>query len=259
MKLFRNFGIICIVMFSFFYTEKIANYVLENNELYKTIDSAKETYEVASVNALIDGDYIVPGLNGKVVDVRNSYYNMKDIEIFNSYYLMYDVTYPEISLNSNVDKIIYKGNAAKKSVSFIVEYDEDIINYFQDNNYPASVIVMKDSFMENSTLEQLNGEVNNFDDLETLLSKYSNNSNICYVTSANEEICRKHSKFLVKTDKIINNSTIIDIKNNIASGDIYYVNKNTDIKNIQLIINSIIFKDLEIVEISKLISEENVD
>ena len=47
-----------------------------------------------------------------------------------------------------------------------------------------------------------------------------------------------------------------DIKNNIESGDIYYVSKNTDTKNIQLIINSIIYKDLEIVEISELISEE---
>lgn len=259
MKLFRNIGIIGIVIFSFFYTEKIANYMLENNDLYKEITNEKDNYEVASVNASINGDYIVPGLNGKVVDVRDSYYNMKDMEIFNSYYLMYDVTYPDVSLNSNVDKIINKGNSAKRSVSFILEYDEDIINYFEDNNYPASVVVTKETFSQESKLEQLNGDVSSFDDLETLLSKYSNNSNVCYVTPTNEDICRKHSKYLVKTDKIINNSTIIDIKNNIESGDIYYVSKNTDTKSIQLIINSIIFKDLDIVKISELISEEYVD
>ena len=82
--------------------------MLENNDLYKEITNEKDNYEVASVNASINGDYIVPGLNGKVVDVRDSYYNMKDMEIFNSYYLMYDVTYPDVSLNSNVDKIINK-------------------------------------------------------------------------------------------------------------------------------------------------------
>ena len=243
-------------MFSFFYTEKIANYVLEKNELYQEIEKEKDNYEVASVNAEIKGENIIPGLTGRVVDVKDSYYNMKDIEIFNSYYLMYDVTYPDVSLNSNVDKIINKGNTLKNSVSFILEYDEDIINYFKDNNYSASVVVTKETFMQESKLEQLNGDVSNFDDLETLLIKYSNNSNVCYVTSANENICRKHSKYLVKTDKVINNGTIIDIKNNIESGDIYYVSKNTDTKSIQLIINSIIYKDLEIVEISELISEE---
>ena len=46
------------------------------------------------------------------------------------------------------------------------------------------------------------------------------------------------------------------IKNSIKSGDIYYVAKNTDVKNIQLIINSILYKDLDIVRISELISEE---
>ena len=217
-------------MFSFFYTEKIANYMLENNKLYQEINKTKDNYEVASVNASIDGEYIVPGLNGQVVDVKNSYYNMKDIETFNAYYLMYNVTYPEISLNSNVDKIINKGNSEKRSVAFILEYDPTIISFFEDNNYPASVVVSKDTFSKNSKLEQLN-----------------------------EDICRDNSKYLVSTKKIINNSTIIDIKNNIESGDIYYVSKNTDTKSIQLIINSIIFKDLDIVKISELISEEYVD
>ena len=243
-------------MFSFFYTEKIASYMLESNELYKQIEDEKDNYEIASVNAFIEGNYIIPGLNGYVVDVKDSYYNMKDMEIFNSYYLMYDINYPDISLNSNIDKIIKKGNSLKSSVAFILEYDSKIVEFFANNNIAASVVVTMDNFNQNSKLEQLNGEVNNFNDLDALLNKYTNNPNVCYVTDNNLDICKKNSKYLVKTDKIINNSSIIGIKNNIESGDIYYVSKNTDTKNIQLIINSIIYKDLEIVEISELISEE---
>ena len=243
-------------MFSFFYTEKIASYMLESNELYKQIEAEKDTYEIASVNAIIEGDYIIPGLNGQVVDVKDSYYNMKDMEIFNSYYLMYDITFPDISLNSNVDKIITKGNPLKSSVAFILEYDFEIAEFFANSNIAASVIVTMDNFTQDSKLEQLNGEVNGFNDLDSLLNKYTDNPNVCYVTDNNLDICKKNSKYLVNTEKIINNSTVIDIKNNIESGDIYYVSKNTDTKNIQLIINSIIYKDLEIVEISELISEE---
>ena len=69
-------------------------------------------------------------------------------------------------------------------------------------------------------------------------------------------MCRKNNKYLVKTNKIVNNKTFIDIKNNINSGDIYYVDKSTDTKNIKILINSIIFKDLDIISLSKMLSEE---
>ena len=61
---------------------------------------------------------------------------------------------------------------------------------------------------------------------------------------------------MVTTEKIVNNNTIINIKNNISSGNIYKVEKNTDISDIKIIINSILYKDLDIVRLSKLISEE---
>lgn len=256
LKFFKSIGIITIVIFSFFYTEKLANFMLENNELYQTIENEKDSYEVVSVNAVIDGDYIIPGLNGQIVNVKDSYYNMKDMQVFNSYYLLYDVTYPEISLSNNIDKIITKGNSLKRSVSFILEYDQDIINFFVNNNYDASVIVTSDTYDSNLTLEQINGDVSNFSQTEALLNKYNDNISICYVSNVNLELCKDNNKYLVNTEKIINNSTIIDIKNNISSGDIYYVSKNVDLKNIQLIINSILYRDLEIVNISELISEE---
>ncbi len=256
MKLFRNLGIIAIAVFSFFYTEKIANYMLLNNKLYQEIEKEKDTYEIKSVNASINGEYIIPGLTGMAVNIKDSYYNMKDIEVFNSYYLIFDTTYPQITLSNNVDKIIQRGNEQKKSVAFILEYDKEIINYFLEYGYEASVLVDMDTFDKNSGLEQINNEVENFNNLDSLINKYSNNANVCYVNEKNENVCKKNSKYLVKSDKILNNSTIIEIKNNINSGDIYYVKKNTDTKNIQLIINSILYKDLDIVRISELISEE---
>lgn len=245
--------------FSFFYTEKIANFVLENNKLYKTIDDIKEDYAVASVDAKVIGDYIIPGLNGLEVNVKDSYLNMKDSNVFNEYYLLYDVIYPNVSISENKDKIITQGNSKKQSVSFILEYDKNIIDYFTKNNIDASVLVDISTFDSNLKLEQLNNEVNKFNDLDTLINKYQNNANICYVNTNNLNVCKENNKYLVQTENIINNNTIVNIKNNIASGNIYYVNKNTDVKNIQLIINSILYKDLDIVRISELISEERLE
>ena len=245
--------------FSFFYTEKIANFVLENNELYQTIENEKENYTIESIDAVISDDYIIPGLNGLEVNVKDSYFNMKDIDVFNEYYLLYDVIYPNISVMDNLDKIITQGNSKKRCVAFILEYDKNIINYFVKNNIEASVLVDMDTFDSSLELEQLNNEINNFKDLDTLINRYQNNTNICYVNDSNINVCKENNKYLVQTENVINNNTIIDIKNNIASGNIYYVSKNTDVENIQLIINSILYKDLDIVRISDLISEENLE
>ena len=89
--------------FSFIYTEKIANLTLENNEIYQKINNEKEKYNEAFVNAQINDNYIIPGLNGKVVNVKNSFYNMKDINTFNSYYLIYDTSYPEVTLENHLN------------------------------------------------------------------------------------------------------------------------------------------------------------
>ena len=257
MKYFRYIGILAVCAFSFIYTEKIANLTLENNEIYQKINKEKEKYNEAFVNAQINDNYIIPGLNGKMVNVKNSFYNMKDINTFNSYYLVYDTSYPEVTLENNKDKIVNKGNKYKKSVSFIIEYNEKIVKYFNDNNIEASILVNMDTFKKSELLEQINNEVEAYEDLEALINKYSKNTNICYVTSLNEKICRKKEKYLVKTDKIVTNSSLISLKNNIEAGDIYYITKNTDLKNIKVLINSINYKDLCIISLSKMLSEEN--
>ena len=257
MKYFRYIGILAVCAFSFIYTEKIANLTLENNEIYQKINKEKEKYNEAFVNAQINDNYIIPGLNGKMVNVKNSFYNMKDINTFNSYYLVYDTSYPEVTLENNKDKIVNKGNKYKKSVSFIIEYNEKIVKYFNDNNIEASILVNMDTFRKSELLEQINNEVEAYEDLEALINKYSKNTNICYVTSLNEKICRKKEKYLVKTDKIVTNSSLISLKNNIEAGDIYYITKNTDLKNIKVLINSINYKDLCIISLSKMLSEEN--
>lgn len=256
MKKFRNLGILAIAAFSFFYTEKIANLALMNNEMYKIIKNEEENYNEMYVNALVDNDYITPGLTGKSVNVKNSFYNMKDLNTFNSYYLIYDTTYPEISLDNNKDKIVKSGNKEKKSVSFVLEYNKDLIDYFKSNKYEASILVNKENFNKNEVLEQINNEVMEYKSLESLINKYSNNTHICYLSTSIEDICRENKKYLVKTDKYISNQTFIDIKNNISSGDIYYVSKDFDVKNMKILINSIIYKDLDIISLSKMLSEE---
>ena len=89
-KYYQFFGLVLIMVFSFYYTEQIANIVLNKNPLMQMIKEEARNYNVSSVNALIDGNYIVPGLKGLEVNLRDSFYNMKESNVFSEYFLVFD-------------------------------------------------------------------------------------------------------------------------------------------------------------------------
>ena len=73
MKKIQIISISIITLFSFFYTEKISKLTLEKNEIYQEITQHSSEYEEKYVNAIIDDDKIIPGLNGRVVNIKNSF------------------------------------------------------------------------------------------------------------------------------------------------------------------------------------------
>ena len=139
-------GLAIIMVFSFYYTEKIALIVLNKNPLMQSIHEEKENYEEEFVNAFIEGDYIIPGINGLEVNTRESFYNMQELDMFNEYYLVFDQVKPEISLQENKDKIIYQGNSKLKKVSLILSEEGKISEYLKANQYKASLLVDLDTY-----------------------------------------------------------------------------------------------------------------
>lgn len=254
MKFFKCVGILAVMMFSFYYTERIANLVLENNTLYKEIEEKKDTYEIKSIAAIIEDEYIIPGLSGKVINVKDSYYNMKSLDVFNSYYLKYQDEFPVVSIEQNKDKIIKQGNSSKNSVAIILENDEAIISHLKGYNF--SVLVDVNSFDKSVSYEQINNEVRDFSKCEDLINKYGTNANICVLNDGNEKICRENKKFLVKPNKVLSDGTVLNLKDNINSGDIILIKKSTKLENVDIIMKNIKYKDYEINTLSKHISEE---
>ena len=258
MKFFKYLGICAIMLFSFYYTDKIASFVLEKNKLYQEIDNKKESYKVKSTAAIIDGNYIIPGLMGQEVNVKDSYYNMKSLDAFNEHYLVYESTNPDVSIENNKDKIINKGNPKKNSVSFILENDEELINYFINNNIKANLLVDLDNYKIYPTLELINNDAKNYEKVESLLNNGNLNSNLCILNNTLENLCRENNKYLIEAINV-DNSTFLEIKKTIESGNIYLIKKGINIENLKLLIKDIKFKDLKIVYLSELISENNVN
>ena len=245
------------MVFSFYYTEKIALIVLNKNPLMQSINEQKEYYDVGYVNAVIEGDYIIPGINGLEVNARESFYQMQELNVFNEYYLVYEQISPEVSLEDNKVKIIKQGNPKLKQVVLILSDISDISEYLRSNNYKADLLVDIDSYEKGSYFEVINNEVGAFDSLENTLNLNKENKNICVINDHNYDICLKKKKYLVEPTLTLNSTNYIDVKNNLDSGSIILIDNSASLSDVKLLLKEIKYKNYDIVYLSEMISEEN--
>ncbi len=254
---FKWFSLIAIMLFSFYYTEKIALLVQKENPLRIKIEEIKSSYEVESVNAIIEDKYIIPGLNGEQVNVDKSFINMKSFGDFNKYYLIYDKVKPSVSLTNNLDKIIKKGNSKKKEVSIIIENISEHKSYFINNNIKINLLVDNSNVINNSFFEQINVDNDNFTKVNDYLDRNNMNKKICILNNKNYEICKENKYYIVDVSLRLNNSNIIEIKNSLENGSIIYIDKDTNLDYIKLLLKYISNQGLSVALLSNLISENH--
>ena len=76
------------------------------------------------------------------------------------------------------------------------------------------------------------------------------------INSNNIDLCKKYKYYLIEPTYILNNN-IINIKNKIDRGNIILIKDNTKLEDLLILLKEIKYKDLDIVYLSELISEEN--
>ena len=82
-KIYKVVGVICLVIFSFFYTDKVILFIRESDPIMKSIRKSETSHKIDPINAQIDENKIIPGVNGKVIDYDNSYKKMKKYGTYN--------------------------------------------------------------------------------------------------------------------------------------------------------------------------------
>lgn len=255
-NIFKLLGIGTILLFSFYYTEKFSNIVINNSYLVKEINDNSKNYNIKSVSAIIDDKYIIPGLNGYAVNVLRSYNNMKFLDTFNAYYLEYDIVKPNISLDNNKEKIIKYGNSAKKSVAIIVKDNIEILNYSKEKKINITRIIDHNTFDKNNYYEQINNDYIEYNKVESMLNNINGNKNICYINDNIKDICVQNKKYLITDSLNLSNYNLASIKDKIKSGYIIYINDNVSLVDYKLLLKQIYYQDLNISYVSQLISEE---
>lgn len=219
-KYIKVCGIIVLMIFSFYYTEKIALYVQNNTPLKKEIITYKENNSIDFVNAEITGEYITPGINGLEVNVDKSYNKMKSYNVFSESYLIYDQVKPEVSIKNYKDKIINKGNTKRNAVSLIINKGSFFINYLDENS---------------------------------ILYDFINKTDYCI--RINSDDCNKTNKYIVEPTVILNSKNFLKEVNNIKKGHIIYLDDSLNINYIYVLINSIRYSNLNILKLNNHLSE----
>ena len=118
-NIIEKVAIIGLICFSFFYTDKVINIINKKDPLMTQIINKKNNYDVIPVSAILTKDTIIPGVNGREVDINKSYKNMKLGGIFREEALIFKDLYPTSSLKDNKDKYIISGNKIKKNIVLI--------------------------------------------------------------------------------------------------------------------------------------------
>ena len=218
-KYVKVLGIISLMLFSFYYTEKIALYAQNNTTLKKEILTYKETEKVASVNAVVTGNTITPGINGLEINVNKSYNAMKSSNVFDEYNLVYDEIKPSISVIDYPDKIINSGNIEKKAVSIIISNQNNNIDYLNEIKVPYS---------------------------------YLHNDNYCVIID--NTTCDNHLR-KVKPSYILNNTNFVKYVKDISSGSIIYLSDDFDRIYIDILLKHIKYFDLNILKLDDHLTE----
>lgn len=258
MKYLKYTSILLLAALSFYFTDKIMIYMENKNPIMEVINSKEELYTTNAVNAVIEDNTIIPGINGKKIDKRKSLMKMDDFGSFNEIFIIYKEIKPDISLIDNLDKTIIKGNTAKRAISFILEENSSLENYFEENKIKYTIIAISESDLEKER-EYINGETSKekASDLNSLLNKNKVNSKICLKNYSNLDYCTQKKYFIVDA-LITNGANINQTLSNINSGSIILIKKNTSLANFKLILSEIRKQDLKIIYLSELISEGNI-
>ncbi len=271
MKKIKYLGLLLLIVFTFMYTDKIVSVINDNDDIMLEIKEQAQYYRIEPFDGIIKNDTIIPGINGREVDMYLSYNNMKHYKVFNPELLKFKIIPPKNSIKNNMNKYIIKGNSKNKNVSivYILSNNMDNLLNYLDNDISINIFINY-SYLENNMSNLVkfkNHEIYNYGDdgiyteeniiIGNNIINNKTNSKGNYCLSIDKNVDTLNVCFSNKMWTIIPSicGGYIDIKNNVENGSIILLNNLSELNNVSAYLVS---KGYNIVGLSKLLSE-NID
>lgn len=271
MKIIKIIGLFSLFCLSFFYTEKVINVTINQDEIMIKIKEYKNTYNKEPQNAHIDNDTIIPGQVGISIDEENSYKAMKKIGYFEPTLIISNNIYPEVSIYNNYNKYIINGNTNNKNISllFIINNNNTLssilditnknninITFFIDNNYLKNNINIIEKLLPNEIYNYGNNGQYTKENLiitNNIINNKTNNKSIyCLFTKKNLSSLNNCANYKMLSLLVNSNDNYNTIKNNLTNGKIILINNTQELSNIIKYIKN---KGYNIVPLSNIITE----
>ena len=241
---------ILLLVFSFYYTNKVSEYIKNKDPIMIKIKNEYHKYEIKEENAIIKDNYIIPGKNGKKVDINKSYLKMKKLNNYTDSLYVYKDIIPKISINNNYNKVIIKGNFNNKNISIIVKLEDlELINKIK--KYPNINIIIKEELLNNYKLINIK---NNIIVLET--NNYYKNIDYCYIEDKYNKLCSINNIYTIYPTFIYHDiyyNTYINLEN--GKMFVYNITNEKNLEKVLLILSSIKNLGYKVVSIDELIKE----
>ena len=243
--------------------------------------SNKNSFELKAVNAIVENDELIPGINGLIIDVNKSYSNMKKNNKYDKSMYVFEEISPSISLNNRYDKYIISGNKAQNKVALIFKVndimDVDKVNtilldkgviatFFIDGGIiDGNLDVISELVKNKYEIENLGYNGNYTDEqllwTNNLLSSITNtNPKYCYVDYKNNAVlnlCKKYNMYTIKPEISVSNYPFLTVKQSLTNGSIISFNASSEvIKELPSIISYIKQKGYDLVLLDELVSEK---
>lgn len=279
-RFFEILGFLSLVCFSFFYTEKTIDVVKEVDDIMITLKEEEKKYNVKPENAKIDGQFMIPGISGKIVNREKSYEQMKPYGKFHPNLLKYDKVSPEVSIKNRYDKYIKSGNPKKRQVSLLFIIEEkihpDMIQKILKKENAEATFFIDGNWLEknrNKFLElidhqytignysyQGNYQHESFVWVDTIIKKVGGQKNsYCLVFDEDEKainICKLQKDYTIYPSIHIKENPYTEVTKSVQNGSMIAMKINSKIEEeLPMILKYLKQKGYDIVNLNKMLEE----
>ena len=251
-KFLQIIGLISLTIFSFFITDKTVTVVNNMDEIMINIKENSKKQISKPIDAVINDNYIIPGIKGKKVNINKSYKTMKKNGYYSEKLYVYDYIKPQITLSKNIDKYIISGNPKKRKISLVFKIIgndniQDIVKIL--NNYDAKSTFFVDETWFNSNVSYIQELINIGHTIAPLFNDYTNpsyeimdimikkrtkkNYSFCYNENENKnnlDACVQKDNYSIKPMEISETSPLVNIKEKLQPGALLSLKINSELR-----------------------------